>query len=70
MSTQFPYASEQGITDCFRDGCGALVGVMPDFSHLFADKIAMVARYVERGHQATDEMLLEAFQQIDCAPFV
>jgi hypothetical protein len=38
---------------------------MIDFSHLFADKIALVSRHVERGRQATDEMLLEAVQQFD-----
>lgn len=37
---------------------------MTDFSHLFADKVALVSRHVELGHQATDEMLLEAVQQL------
>jgi hypothetical protein len=38
---------------------------MTDFSHLFADKVALVSRHVELGLQATDEMLLEAVQQFD-----
>lgn len=38
---------------------------MTDYSHLVADKISMVSRWLERGRPATDEMLLEAVEQLD-----
>jgi hypothetical protein len=40
---------------------------MTDYSHLVADKISMVSRWLERGRSATDEMLLEAVEQLDRA---
>jgi hypothetical protein len=40
---------------------------MTDYSHLVADKISMVSRHLELGHPATDEMLLEAVEQLDRA---
>ena len=41
---------------------------MADFSHLSATTADTVGRYVQRGGQATDEMLLEAFERLDPPP--
>lgn len=57
---------EQGIFPRFDRDFWKDASMSVDFSHYSATTAAMVDMYVARGGQPTDEMLLEAFERLDC----